>query len=97
MIQSLYIVFQITTQGPRYFTSLAHVLDLTMRIMVIIFLLPVDDELSTLHIGCGSIAVLCSWTTLIQYLKVVPFLGTYIIVVQTIFWTLMKVCVESSI
>ena len=79
-------------QRARYFTNLRHILEWIMRIMVLVFLLPVEDNLSPLHIACGSVAVLCSWLTLIQYLTVVPIMGVYIVVVQTIFWTLMKVC-----
>ena len=79
-------------QRARYFTNLRHILEWIMRVMVLVFLLPVEDNLSTLHIACGSVAVLCSWLTLIQYLTVVPIMGVYIVVVQTIFWTLMKVC-----
>ena len=65
---------------------------MAMHILVYLFLLPVEEELSTAHIASGSIAVLYSWITLIQYLKVVPVMGIYIIVVQKIFYTLMKVC-----
>jgi hypothetical protein len=65
---------------------------MSMRILVYLFLLPVEEELSTAHIASGSIAVLNSWITLIQYLKVVPVMGIYIIVVQKIFYTVMKVC-----
>jgi predicted alpha/beta hydrolase len=79
-------------QGFRYFTKLSHYLEMAMHIMVILFLLPVNETLTTTHIGAGAFAVLHSWMTLIQYLKVVPVMGIYIIVVQTIFWTLMKVC-----
>ena len=65
---------------------------MSMCILVYLFLLPVEEELSTAHIASGSIAVLYSWITLIQYLKVVPVMGIYIIVVQKIFYTVMKVC-----
>ena len=77
-------------QGFQYFTKLAHYIEVAMRITVVVFLLSDSDE--SVQIGAGSFAVLYSWITLIQYLKLVPIMGIYIIVVQTIFWTLMKVC-----
>ncbi|CAB3998223.1 Transient receptor potential cation channel subfamily A member 1 [Paramuricea clavata] len=83
-------IFQIKMQRFRYFTKLSHYLEMAMHIMVILFLLPVNKILTKTHIGAGAFAVLYSWMTLIQYLKVVPVMGIYIIVVQTIFWTLMK-------
>ena len=63
-----------------------------MRFMIISYLLPVEDKISPTHITCGSFAILYSWTTLIQYLKLAPVVGLYIMVIQEIVGTLMKVC-----
>ena len=79
-------------QGFRYFTIPAHYIEVAMRITVVVYLLPIEKELSLKHLSSASIAVLYSWITLIQYLKFVPVVGVYIIVVQRIFWTLLKVC-----
>ncbi|CAB4040323.1 Hypothetical predicted protein, partial [Paramuricea clavata] len=84
-------IVQIKIEGIKcFFTNDSHYYEMAMRIFVYLFLLPVEEELSTAHIASGSIAVLYSWITLIQYLKVVPVMGIYIIVVQKIFYTLMK-------
>ncbi|XP_028403677.1 transient receptor potential cation channel subfamily A member 1-like isoform X3 [Dendronephthya gigantea] len=84
-------VIQMRIQGFRYFTISAHYMEVVMRIIVVVYLLPIEEEVSLRHVSIGSIAVLHSWLTLIQYLKFVPVMGVYIIVVQRIFWTLLKV------
>ncbi|XP_028398178.1 transient receptor potential cation channel subfamily A member 1-like [Dendronephthya gigantea] len=85
-------LFQVRVQGLRYFKMPRHYLEIMLHVTVVMFLLPVTEELSLVQIGSGSFAVLFSWFTLIQFLKVLPVMGIYIIVVQKIFWTLMKVC-----
>jgi hypothetical protein len=57
------------------------------------FLLPVNEELTAKQIGCGAVTVMLSWANLMEFLKLVPVIGIYIILVQKIFWTLMKVCI----
>jgi hypothetical protein len=57
------------------------------------FLLPVNEELTAKQIGCGAVTVMLSWANLMEFLKLVPVIGIYIILVQNIFWTLMKVCI----
>jgi hypothetical protein len=39
----------------------------------------------------GAVSVLLSRINLMQFLKLVPVLGIYIILVQKVFWTVMKV------
>jgi hypothetical protein len=56
-----------------------------------LYLLPVTQELTAKQIGYGAVTVMLSWTNLMQFLKVVPVIGIYIILVEKIFWTLMKV------
>ncbi|CAB4030156.1 transient receptor potential cation channel subfamily A member 1-like [Paramuricea clavata] len=89
-------IVQMKVQGIKYFTKVSRYYEISMRILVYLFLLPVEEEISTAHIASGSIAVLYSWITLIQYLKVVPVMGIYIIVVQKIFYTVMKISIVST-
>ncbi|XP_028398166.1 transient receptor potential cation channel subfamily A member 1-like isoform X2 [Dendronephthya gigantea] len=83
-------IFQVKVQGLHYFKMPRHYFEIMLHVAVVMFLLPVTEELSLVQIGSGSFAVLLSWFTLIQFLKVIPVMGIYIIVVQKIFWTLMK-------
>ena len=55
------------------------------------YLLPVEKALTPQQIGYGAVSVLLSWINLMQFLKLVPVLGIYIILVQKVFWTVMKV------
>jgi hypothetical protein len=59
--------------------------------MVMFYLLPVEKALTPQQIGYGAVSVLLSWINLMQFLKLVPVLGIYIILVQKVFWTVMKV------
>ncbi len=74
-----------------YFTTTCHYYTLALFISVMLYLLPVNQELTAEQIGYGAVTVMLSWTNLMQFLKVVPVIGIYIILVEKIFWTLMKV------
>ena len=78
-------------QGFKYFMQLKHYVQWTLFISVLMFLLPVNKKLTTTQRGSGSISVFFSWSILIQFLRIVPLVGVYILAVQKVFWTFMKV------
>ncbi len=78
-------------QPSHYFTTTCHYYRLALFISVMLYLLPVNQELTAKQIGYGAVTVMLSWTNLMQFLKVLPVIGIYIILVEKIFWTLMKV------
>ena len=80
-----------------FFTRKHRVIRVALYISVLPYLLPVNQNLSARQIGYGAVTVLLSWLNLIQFLQLVPFLGIYIILVQKIFCTLMKVRIVSII
>ena len=78
-------------QRFQYFTVVYHYYRLALFVSVMLYLLPVNQEITANQISYGAVTVFLSWTNLIQFLKIVPVIGTYIILVEKIFWTLMKV------
>ena len=84
---------QIIVERFHYFTSLRHYYRIAFYISVMLYLLPVTQAITVKQIGYGAITVMLSWINLLQFLKLFPVLGVYIIVVEKVFWTLMKVCI----
>jgi hypothetical protein len=78
-------------QRSHYFTYRRHYYRLALCIIVMCYLLPVEKALTPQQIGYGAVSVLLSWINLMQFLKLVPVLGIYIILVQKVFWTVVKV------
>ena len=75
----------------KYFLHLRHYYRLALLISVTFYLLPVNAAITVKQLQFGAVTVLLSWVNLIQFLQLIPVLGAYIIVVQKVFWTLMKV------
>lgn len=85
-------IFQMTVRRLYYFISLRHYYRLALVICVMFFLLPVNQALTPKQLGWCATTVLLSWLNLVQLLKLAPTVGIYIILVEKIFWTLLKVC-----
>jgi hypothetical protein len=78
-------------QGFHYFTAPYHYYRIAFYISVMSYIFPINDEITERQLGYGAVTVLLSWSHLIQFLKVVPVLGIYIILVEKVFWTVVKV------
>ena len=74
-----------------FFTTPYHYYRIAFYVSVLSYLLPVNEAITAKQIGYGAVTVFLSWVNFIQYLKVVPVLGIYIILVEKVFWTLVKV------
>ena len=55
------------------------------------FLFPVNEKTTGLQNRSGVISIFVSWIKLMQYLRMVPVLGVYILVILKVFRTVMKV------
>ena len=78
-------------QRWRYFEQGSNYAEWTLFACVLFFMFPLSNEKSQRQAGVGAIAVCISWFDLIWFLKQIPDIGTYILTVQEVFKTVIKV------
>lgn len=83
-------LIQLYSIGWRYFKQVTNYLEWTLFISVLYFMFPVRRFKTERQFGVGSIAVFLTWFNLIWYMRRVPDIGTYILTLQKVFKTLMK-------
>ncbi|XP_046847838.1 transient receptor potential cation channel subfamily A member 1-like isoform X2 [Xenia sp. Carnegie-2017] len=81
---------QIIAERLRYFRDIYHWYRLAQIICVTVYLLHSSHNLAPTQIGFGAVTCLLSWVNVIQFLKLTPMFGIYVIVVEKVFWTLVK-------
>ncbi|XP_028403676.1 transient receptor potential cation channel subfamily A member 1-like isoform X2 [Dendronephthya gigantea] len=90
-LEMLKDILEIIVERFYFFTSIRHYYRIALYISIMLYLLPVNQAITVNQIQYGAITVMLSWLNLLQFLKLVPFLGIYIIVVENVFWTLLKI------
>lgn len=86
-----FLTIQIIAERLRYFRDIYHWYRLAQIICVTVYLLHSSHNLAPTQIGFGAVTCLLSWVNVIQFLKLTPMFGIYVIVVEKVFWTLVKV------
>jgi transient receptor potential cation channel subfamily A protein 1 len=79
------------TQRWRYFKQVSNYFEWTLYVCVLYFMFPVKKTKTARQFGAAAIAVCISWFNLIWFLRRVPDIGTYILTLQKVFKTLVKV------
>jgi hypothetical protein len=79
------------TQRWRYFKQFSNLFEWTLYVCVLYFMFPVRKTKTERQFGAAAIAVCISWFNLIWFLRRVPDIGTYILTLQKVFITLVKV------
>lgn len=77
--------------GWRYFKQATNYFEWILYLSVLYFMFPVRSNKTVRQMGVGSIAIFFSWFNLIWFLRRIPDIGTYILTLQKVFKTLLKV------
>ena len=79
------------SQRWRYFKQATNYFEWTLYFFVLYFMFPVKNTKTERQFGAAAIAICISWFNLIWFLRRVPDIGTYILTLQKVFKTLIKV------
>ena len=79
------------SQRWRYFKQATNYFEWTLYFFVLYFMFPVRNTKTERQSGAAAIAICISWFNLIWFLRRVPDIGTYILTLQKVFKTLIKV------
>ncbi|XP_028406994.1 transient receptor potential cation channel subfamily A member 1-like isoform X2 [Dendronephthya gigantea] len=81
---------QMHQQRWRYFKQVSNYFEWTLYVCVMVFMFPVRKTKTEDQFGAAAIAVCISWFNLIWFLRRIPDIGTYILTLQKVFKTLVK-------
>ncbi|XP_022786604.1 transient receptor potential cation channel subfamily A member 1-like isoform X2 [Stylophora pistillata] len=84
-------VFQLIKKRANYLVSCSNYIVLTGYIITMLYILPPNDCKSGFQIQIGALSLFFGWMNLILYLRRLSFLGSYVIMLATMFITLFKV------
>nr|XP_058941683.1 transient receptor potential cation channel subfamily A member 1-like [Pocillopora verrucosa] len=86
-------VFQLLKKRANYLVSGSNYIVLTGYIITMLYIFPPNDCKSGFQIQIGALSLFFGWMNLILYLRKLSFLGSYVIMLATMFITLFKVLV----